>query len=199
MIMDIEKMLSDLLGVSEMKVYNNESVKIKMLRQEDVASLAEFMYHHRQSTVKTKGETTKESVIDIEYKLRDGIGDDEMPPSFFAIIAVEEDNEKEDMGKKSTELKLKQRINGAAILTTDWNINESNAYINVEELFIPRESSATTNALLLVLSAISLSNGIHFNDKHISILKPHETITKSESDSVHTNEEDHKILSSDER
>ena len=192
-------MLSDLLGVSEMKVYNNESVKIKMLRQEDVASLAEFMYHHRQSTVKTKCETTKESVIDIEYKLRDGIGDDEMPPSFFAIIAVEEDNEKEDMGKKSTELKLKQRINGAAILTTDWNINEPNAYINVEELFIPRESSATTNALLLVLSAISLSNGIHFNDKHISILKPHETITKSESDSVHTNEEDHKILSSDER
>lgn len=200
MSLDVEKMLTDLLGETDTSIYNNElcSVKIKMVKQEDVESLAEFIHHHRQSMVKNEEDIKHESVAEIEKKLRDGIGDETTPQSFYAIIAMEEKNSKKEDANdnKSTELKSNRKIKGAAILTTHWDVKESNNCINVEDLLIPEESSScTTNALLLVLSVISLRNGLHLNDKKISILRYNKICRKSES--FQNNDEEKKILSSE--
>lgn len=183
MVLDIEKILLDLLGNNGINIYSNDpcSVKIKMAKEEDVESLADFIHHHRQSALKNESDNEKGARADIEKKLRDGIGDDMMPPSFYAIIATEEDNRIEHLDSKSTEPKAKQRISGAAIITSDWSIKESINYINVEELFAPEESSATTNALVLALSTISLNYDLHLNEKNISIFKYSKIIKKSES------------------
>jgi hypothetical protein len=197
MVLDIEKILLDLLGNNGINIYSNDpcSVKIKMAKEEDVEPLAEFIHHHRQSDLKNEGDNEKGVRADLEKKLYDGIGDDMMPPSFYAIIATEEDNRIEHLDSKSSEPKAKERISGAAIITSDWSIKESINYINVEELFAPEESSATTNAMVLVLSAISLNYDLHMHEKNISILKYSKMMKQSES--VEENDKEKNTLSSE--
>lgn len=175
---DIKKSeFSDIFEENGLLVYDNEnrSIRVKVAQEKDISLVAEFIYTCKQQPNDAKElDEQKLSVSVLEQTLRSGMGrDDCLPPSFFAVIALETFHENiqdvEHPSQNQQSLKCRSNIRGVAIITCEFDLNHGVSHNRVEEFYIQGETSDVTHAFALVLSAISLDGGLYFNHEKIVI------------------------------